>query len=94
MFLPICLCNEWPNGRGLVGAVDASGKPIFAGKAITALSNVEEGTAEVCSFLLGLSADMYNVKRVIQGLPFLLEDKIRELGGLYEKNPEPFGVSC
>jgi hypothetical protein len=29
----------------------------------------------------------------IQDIPFLLEDKIAELGGKFEKAPEPWGVS-
>jgi len=58
----------------LVGAVDASGKSIFAGKAFTGFSNDEE----------------HAVSKV-QEIPFLLEDKIRSLGGKYEKASELWG---
>jgi len=56
---------------GLIGAVDASGKSIIAGKSVTGLSNTEEANKD--------------------DVPFLLEDKLRDLGGLYEKNPENYG---
>ncbi|KAJ7049905.1 class I glutamine amidotransferase-like protein [Mycena amicta] len=57
----------------LVGATDAHGNSIFAGKAATGFSDVEE-------------IQMDRVKDV----PFLLEDRIKELGGKYEKAAEPW----
>jgi putative intracellular protease/amidase len=61
---------------GLVGAKDASGKSIFAGRNVTGLSNVEEDAIGGTSLV-----------------PFLLEDRIKELGGKYTKAADPFGVS-
>ncbi|GLB33751.1 putative DJ-1/PfpI family protein [Lyophyllum shimeji] len=54
----------------LVGAADASGKSIFAGKRITGFSNAEEEAVGK-----------------VQEVPFLLETKIQELGGKFEKAP-------
>lgn len=62
---------------GLLAASDEEGKPLVAGRRISAFSNEEEDAA-------GLTAAM----------PFLLESRIRELGGLYEGVPkfEPYAV--
>ncbi|CCO35498.1 putative chaperone protein HSP31 OS=Saccharomyces cerevisiae (strain ATCC 204508 / S288c) GN=HSP31 PE=1 SV=1 [Rhizoctonia solani AG-1 IB] len=60
---------------GLVGAKDASGKSIFAGRNVTGLSNIEEDAIGGTSLV-----------------PFLLEDRIKELGGKYTKATDPFGV--
>jgi len=30
---------------------------------------------------------------MVDAVPFLLEDRVKELGGIYEKAAEPFGVS-
>ncbi|KAJ8593303.1 class I glutamine amidotransferase-like protein [Rhizopogon salebrosus TDB-379] len=57
----------------LVGATDASGESIFAGKPATGFSNVEE-----------------EIVGKVKDVPFLLEDKIKSLGGKYEKAPEPW----
>ncbi|KAF8058533.1 ThiJ/PfpI [Lyophyllum atratum] len=57
----------------LVGAVDASGHSIFAGKAFTGFSNAEEQSINN-----------------VEGVPFLLEDKINGLGGKYEKSAAPW----
>ncbi|KAI0347107.1 ThiJ/PfpI [Trametopsis cervina] len=50
----------------LVGATDASGKSIFAGKQFTGFSNEEE-----------------HAVHKVEAIPFLLEDRITELGGSY-----------
>jgi len=57
----------------LVGAIDASGKSIFAEKAFTGFSNEEE-----------------NIVGKVQDIPFLLEDEISSLGGIYEKATKPW----
>jgi len=57
----------------LVGAVNASGNSIFAGKSATGFSNAEE-----------------NIVDKVKEIPFLLEDKIKALGGKYEKASEPW----
>ncbi|EMD40839.1 hypothetical protein CERSUDRAFT_80494 [Gelatoporia subvermispora B] len=59
----------------LVGATDANGKSIFAGRKATSFSNLEE-------------EQVNKVKEI----PFLVEDKIKTLGGTYEKAAEPWGV--
>ncbi|KAF9482438.1 ThiJ/PfpI [Pholiota conissans] len=59
----------------LVGAVDASGKSIFAGRKFTGFSDAEE-----------VSVDK------VKEIPFLLEDKIGELGGKYEKADQLWGA--
>jgi len=58
----------------LVNVKDKSGLSIFAGKAFTGFSNVEEEQTG-------------GIKKI----PFLLEDKIGEEGGKYEKAAEPWG---
>jgi len=64
------------HGTGaLVGATDASGKSIWAGRKFTGFSNAEEEIAQM-----------------VDEIPFLLETKISELGGKYEKAAEPFGA--
>lgn len=62
---------------GLLGSRDEQGKPLFAGRKVSAFSNEEEDAA-------GLT----------DAMPFLLESRIRELGGLYEGAPkfEPYAV--
>ncbi|PVG04282.1 class I glutamine amidotransferase-like protein [Serendipita vermifera] len=60
----------------LVGATDASGKSIFQGKKATGFSNAEEEQAG---------------KMPPNAIPFLLEDKIKELGGEYQKAGEAWG---
>ncbi|KAJ6487868.1 ThiJ/PfpI [Mycena sanguinolenta] len=52
----------------IIGATDAEGKSIFAGKAATGFSNAEETAVDM-----------------VKDVPFLLEDKIKSLGGKYEK---------
>lgn len=81
------LGNAWEQGKvvaavchgpaGLLGAVDGQGKPLIAGRRVSAFSNEEEDAA-------GLTAAM----------PFLLETRVRELGGLYEGAAkfEPYAV--
>lgn len=58
---------------GLVQAVDASGKSIFAGRKAVSFSNAEEEIAQK-----------------VKDIPFLVESRIVELGGTFEKAPEPF----
>ncbi|KAF8974301.1 ThiJ/PfpI [Flammula alnicola] len=58
----------------LVGAVDASGKSIFAGRNATGFSNAEE-----------IAVDK------VKEIPFLLEDRIVQLGGKYDKAAELWG---
>jgi len=58
----------------LVGATDANGQSIFAGRKATGFSNLEE-------------EQVNKVKEI----PFLLEDRIKTLGGTYEKASEPWG---
>jgi len=57
----------------LTGAVDASGKSIFAGRTATGFSNEEE-----------IQIDK------VKDVPFLLEDKIIQLGGKYVKAEKPW----
>ncbi|KAG5639008.1 hypothetical protein H0H81_007916 [Sphagnurus paluster] len=79
----------------LVGAVDASGKSIFEGKAFTGFSNAEEqavGKVEVRTRSSSKGIITHHM-RVVQEIPFLLEDKITALGGKYEKAPALWGVS-
>ncbi|KAF7332171.1 Glutathione-independent glyoxalase HSP31 [Mycena kentingensis (nom. inval.)] len=52
----------------LVGATDAEGRSIFAGKAVTGFSNEEEG-----------------IVKKVDDIPFSLENRIVELGGMYER---------
>jgi len=59
---------------GLVGAKDASGKWLFEGKNLTALSRSEE-----------------EQEGKIPQLPFVLEDKLRELGANYSKADKNWG---
>ncbi|KAG8778007.1 hypothetical protein FRC15_011009 [Serendipita sp. 397] len=61
----------------LVGAVTPAGRPIFEGKKATGFSNTEEEQAQ---------------KTAPKYIPFMLETKIRELGGNYEKASEPWGA--
>jgi len=58
----------------LVGVKDSNGKSIFAGRAFTGFSNVEEEQVDK-----------------VKDLPFLLETKIQEVGGKYEKADKPWG---
>jgi len=58
----------------LTGAVDASGKSIFAGRTATGFSNEEE-----------IMVDK------VKDVPFLLEDRIVQLGGKYVKAEKPWG---
>jgi hypothetical protein len=59
----------------LIGATDAQGQSIFAGRRVTGFSNVEE-----------------NQVKATETIPFLLEDKVKELGGQYEKAEELWKV--
>ncbi|KAJ7068215.1 class I glutamine amidotransferase-like protein [Mycena amicta] len=59
----------------LVGVTDAQGNSIFAGKAATGFSDVEE-----------IQVDK------VKDVPFLLEQRIKDLGGKYEKAAEPWGA--
>ncbi|KAG9046991.1 hypothetical protein FS842_000737 [Serendipita sp. 407] len=61
----------------LVGGVTPAGRPIFEGKKATGFSNTEEEQAQ---------------KTAPKYIPFMLETKIRELGGNYEKASEPWGA--
>ncbi|KAG6817442.1 hypothetical protein H0H87_008610 [Tephrocybe sp. NHM501043] len=83
-----CLTDVY---SALVAATDASGKSIFSGKKFTGFSNTEEeinGTVEV-SVCHGL--DLVDSRRcTVQDIPFLLEDRIKELGGHFEKAAEPW----
>ncbi|KDQ64279.1 hypothetical protein JAAARDRAFT_43393 [Jaapia argillacea MUCL 33604] len=63
------------HGQGaLVGATDSQGKSIFVGKNLTCFSNAEESAVEK---MRGVPS--------LQEFPFFLEDKIKSLGGKYEK---------
>lgn len=50
----------------LVGATDASGKSIFAGREATGFTNAEEEAV-----------------KAVETIPFLVESRIRELGGKF-----------
>jgi putative intracellular protease/amidase len=75
------LSRAWINGKvvaavchgpaGLVNAKDAAGKPIVAGRRVSAFTNSEEQAA-------GLT----------KAVPFLLETRLRELGGRHESGPD------
>ena len=83
------------NDSALIGATDPSGKSIFVGKKFTGFSNAEE---EIAGFTKvgvgqheGFTASL--TEMYMQDVPFLLEDKIQTLGGIYEKAAEPWAVS-
>lgn len=88
---PALLCNC----RALVGAVDASGKSIFAGKRFTGFSNAEEEAVGRVKVTHGCRSDcfFFGLIACAQEIPFLLEDKITGLGGTYEKAPKLWAVS-
>ncbi|EJD48569.1 ThiJ/PfpI [Auricularia subglabra TFB-10046 SS5] len=69
------VCHGPAYRRGLVQAVDASGKSIFAGRKAVSFSNAEEEIAQK-----------------VKDIPFLVESRIVELGGTFEKAPEPFAA--
>ncbi|CCA72500.1 related to NonF protein, involved in nonactin biosynthesis [Serendipita indica DSM 11827] len=86
--LNIKLINEfWRSGKvvaavchgpgALVGASDEQGHPIFKGRKATGFSNAEEEQAG---------------KTAPKSIPFMLEDRIVELGGNYQKASQAWGA--
>jgi len=71
---------------------DSNGKPILSGRNCTGFSNYEEETylgveVSICSSCEPKSADT-----VLKVVPFLLEDRMVERGGLFTKADAPWGV--
>jgi len=72
---------------------DSNGKPILSGRNCTGFSNYEEETylgvdVSICSPYEFEIADAVLLKVV----PFLLEDRMVERGGLFTKADAPWGV--
>ena len=78
----------------LVGVTDASGKSIFAGRSATAFSNTEEEAVKAVEVRRAVSGSFFVqcLTYLAQSVPFLVESRIVELGGKYEKAAEPWGV--
>lgn len=82
----------------LVGVTDEAGNSIFKGRTATCFTNEEEtqnGTVNVCPpALSSLACCTYLTRDMVeQAIPFLVEDRIKSLGGNFEKT-EPWGVSA
>lgn len=76
----------------IVGVTGEDGKSIFDGKVATGFSNAEEqeiGMVEV-SGPVRSKTGYHNED--FQDVPFLLEDRIKSLGGTFEKADGLFGV--
>lgn len=78
---------------------DAQGNNIFKGRRVTAVSNAEDEdykAVQVCRYrphprcIACLTADGW----FVQNIPWLVETRIRELGGIYGKAYELWGVSA
>ena len=76
----------------IVGVTGEDGKSIFDGKVVTGFSNAEEqeiGMVEVSRHVRSKTC-FHN--EGFQDIPFLLEDRIKSLGGIYEKADKLFCV--
>ena len=71
----------------------SDGKSIFSGRKSTGFSNIEEQMAGTTKVNNLLTVAKHHLILYQQDVPFLLEDKIIELGGHYEKALIPFNVS-
>ncbi len=77
----------------IVGVTGEDGKSIFDGKVATGFSNVEEkeiGWVDVSRRRIPPRTAFQN--EYFQDVPFLLEDRIKSLGGTYEKADGLWGV--
>jgi putative intracellular protease/amidase len=77
----------------IVGVTGEDGKSIFAGKVATSFSNAEEQEIGFVEVSRSVPSKFGHNNEDFQEIPFLPEDRIKSLGGTYEKADEIWGVS-
>lgn len=69
----------------LVGATDNAGESIFKGREATCFTNAEEIAVDQVKVRYSSLSSVYLALKHDQSIPFLVEDRITELGGKFVK---------